>query len=90
LDQAVQELKDQSGIGVALCDGDNEDVFVLDMAEGGGAESQDGRADQRVGDDLDAEDIGETWAAVVAEGAKDEVFALLVEDEDTRDHVGAR
>jgi hypothetical protein len=90
LDQAVQKLKDQSGIGVALCDGDDEDVLVLDMAECGGTESQDGRADQRVGDDLDAEDIGETRAAVVAEGAKDEVLALLIEDEDTRDHVDAR
>ena len=62
---------------------------MLDMAECGGSKSQDGRADQRVGDDLDAEDIGETWAAVIAEGTKDEVLALLVEDEDTRDHVDA-
>lgn len=60
---------------------------MLDMAEGGGAQSQDGRANQRVGDDLDAEDVGETRAAVVAEGAKDEVLALLVEDEDSRNHV---
>jgi hypothetical protein len=30
---------------------------------------------------LDAEDIGETRAAVVPEGAKYEVLALLVEDE---------
>ena len=89
LDQAVEELKDQSGIGVAFCDSDNEDVLMLDMAEGGGTESQDRRADQRVGDDLDAEDIGETWAAVVTEGAKDEVLALLIEDEDTRNHVEA-
>jgi hypothetical protein len=62
---------------------------MLDMTECGRTQSQDGRADQRVGDDLDAEDIGETWAAVVAEGAKDEILALLVEDEDTRDHVEA-
>lgn len=62
---------------------------MLDMAECGRSESQDGRADQRVGDDLNAEDIGETWATVVAEGAKDEVLALLVEDEDTRYHVDA-
>lgn len=60
---------------------------MLDMAERGGAQSQDGRANQRVGDDLDAEDVGETRAAVVAEGAKDEVLALLVEDEDSRNHV---
>ena len=87
LDQTIQKLKDQSSIGVALCDGNNEDVLVLDMAEGGRTKSQDGGADQRVGNDLDAEDIGESRAAVVAEGAKDEVLALLVEDEDARDHV---
>jgi hypothetical protein len=35
---------------------------------------------------LDAEDVGEPRAAVVAEGAKDEVLALLVEYQDTRKH----
>lgn len=56
------------------------------MAKGGAPEGQDGRAHLGVGDDLDAEDVGETGAAVVAEGAEDEVLALLVEDEDARQH----
>ena len=59
---------------------------MLDVAEGGGAEGEDRRPDLRVGDDLDAEDIGQSGSAVVAEGAKDEVLALLVEDEDARYH----
>jgi hypothetical protein len=58
------------------------------MAEGGRAERQDGRAHLGVGDDLDAEDVGEARAAVVAEGAEDEVLALLVEDEDAGEHGG--
>ena len=60
---------------------------MLDMAKGGGPESQDWRTDEGIGDDLDAEDICQTRAAVVAKGAKDEVLALLVEDEYARDHV---
>lgn len=55
---------------------------MLDMAESGGSEGQDGRANHGVGDDLDAKDIGETGTAVIAKGAKDEVLALLVEDQD--------
>lgn len=90
LDQAVEELEDEGGIGVALCDGDQVDVLVLDMAEGGAAQGQDGRAHLRVADDLDAEDIGEAGAAVVAKGAEDEVLALLVEDEDAGEHGGRR
>src|SRR4051794_40683900 len=77
LDQAVQELKDEGGIGVALGDGHEVDVFVLDMAKGGAAQGQDGRAHLGIADDLDPKDIGEPWAAVVAEGAEDEVLALL-------------
>lgn len=53
---------------------------MLDMAEGCGAEGEYGRAHLGIGDDLDAEDVGEAWAAVVAKGAKDQVLALLVED----------
>jgi hypothetical protein len=37
---------------------------------------------------LDAKDVGETRAAVTPEGAKDEVFTLLVEDQDAREHLG--
>lgn len=33
--QAVQELEDEGGIGIALGDGDQIYIFVLDMAEGG-------------------------------------------------------
>jgi len=88
LDQAVQELEDEGGVGVALGDGHQVDVFVFDMAEGGAPERQDGRADLGVADDLDAEHVGEAGAAVVAEGAEDEVLALLVEDEDARQHGG--
>jgi hypothetical protein len=58
------------------------------MAEGGRAERQDGRAHLGVGDDLDAEDVGEARAAVVAEGAEDEVLALLIEDKDAGEHGG--
>ncbi len=56
------------------------------MAKGGGTKGEDGRADLGIGDDLDAEDVGEAGAAVVAEGAKDEILAFLVEDEDPRQH----
>lgn len=41
-----------------------------------------------VGDDLDAEHVGEAGATVVAKGAEDEVLALLVEDEDSGEHRG--
>ena len=86
LDQPVEKLKDQGGIGVALGNGNQVDVLVLDMAEGGAAEGQDGRPDLGVGNDLDAEDVGEAGAAIVAKGAEDEVLALLVEDEDSGQH----
>ena len=59
---------------------------MFDVAEGGGAEREDRRADLRIRDDLDAEDVGEPGPAVVAEGAEDEVFAFLVEDKDAGDH----
>lgn len=49
------------------------------MTEGRAAQCQDRGPDLRVGDDLDSEDIGESWATIVAEGAEDEVFALLIE-----------
>jgi len=52
---------------------------VLDMAESRRAECQNRRAHLGIGYDLDAEDVGEPRAAIVTEGAKDEVLALLVE-----------
>ena len=59
---------------------------MLDVAERGRAQRQDGRAYLCVGDYLDAEDVGEAWTTIIAEGAKYEVLALLVEDEDARKH----
>jgi hypothetical protein len=59
------------------------------MAEGGAAEREDGRADLGVADDLDAEDIGETRAAVVAKRTEDQVLALLVENEYPGQHFGS-
>lgn len=59
---------------------------MLDMAEGGRAQGQDGRADLGIGDDLDAKDVGQTRTAVVAKGTEDEILAFLVEDEDSGEH----
>lgn len=56
------------------------------MAERCRPQGEDGRAHLGVGNDLDPEDIGEAWTAVIAEGSKDEVFAFLVEDEDSGEH----
>lgn len=61
---------------------------MLDMAERRGAEGEDWSADLGVGDDLDAEDVTEARAAVVAEGAEDEVLALLIEKHYTGNHFG--
>lgn len=80
--QPVEELEDQGGIGIALGHGYQVDVLVLDMAEGRRAQGQDRRADLRIGDDLDAEDVGKARAAVATEGAKYEVLALLIEHKD--------
>lgn len=64
--QPVEELEHQRCIGIALGHGHQVNVLVLDMAEGGRAEGQDRRADLRVGDDLDAEHIGQARSAVIA------------------------
>jgi hypothetical protein len=56
------------------------------VAESGASESEDGGAYGGVGNDLDAEDFCEAWAAVWAKGAKDEIFAFLIEYEDSRYH----
>ena len=58
------------------------------MAEGRAPEGKNGRSDLRVADDLDAEYVGESRAHVLAEGSQDEQFALLVEEEDSREHGG--
>lgn len=57
------------------------------MAKGRAAQGQDRRTDLRIGDDLDAEDVGEARATVVAKGPEDEVLAFLVEDEDAGEHL---
>ena len=41
----------------------------------------------RVRDDLDAEDVCQSRAAVRPEGSKDEVLSLLIEDQDAAEHV---
>ena len=58
------------------------------MTEGCGPEGQYRGTNLSVGDNLDSEDVGEAGTAIVAESAKDEVFALLVEDQDARQHGG--
>ena len=59
---------------------------MLDMAKGCRAESEDRRADLGIGDDLYAKHIGEAGSAIVSKGAKDEVLALLIEDQDAGEH----
>lgn len=88
--EPIEELKDQGGIRVTLGHRHEVDVLVLDMAEGGRAKCEDGRAHLGVGNDLYAEDVGEARAAVVAEGAKDEILTLLIEYEDSGQHGGGR
>lgn len=83
LNQAVEELKDQRSIGVTLGDSDEIDVFMFDMAESRAAEGKNRRSNLSVGNDLNAEYIGETWSTVVTESAEDEVLSLLIEDEHT-------
>lgn len=82
----VDEFKDDSGIGVTFGDGHNVYVFVFDMTEGGGAESEDGRSDLCIGDDLDAKDVGEARPAVWPKGTEDEILALLIEEQDAAQH----
>jgi len=57
------------------------------MAESGGAESEDGRPDLSIGDDLDAEDVCQSWSAIRTKGAEDKVLAFLIEDKDAAEHV---
>jgi len=81
--QSVEKLKHEGRIGIALRHRHQVYVFVLDMAERRRAEREDGRPDLCVGYYLDAEDVGEPWAAIIPEGAEYEVFALLVEYQDS-------
>ena len=81
-DQLPEDLKHQRGIGIALRHRDEVYILVFDVAEGRGAQGQDRGPHGGVGDDLDAEDVGEAGAAVLAVGAEDEVLAFLVEDQE--------
>ena len=80
LDQAVQKLKYQGSISITLSDGDEVNVFVLDMAEGGAAERENRRSNLGVADDLNAKHVGEPRSAIVSERPKNQVLALLVKD----------
>ena len=84
--QSIQEFEDERRIGIALRYRNQVDVFMLDMAKGGRAKRKDGRAYLGVGDDLDSEDVGKSRAAIIAEGTKNEILALLIEDEDPGKH----
>lgn len=59
---------------------------MLDMAKGRRAESEDGRTDLGVRDDLYTKHIGKAGSAIVSKGAEDEVLALLVEYQDAGEH----
>ena len=59
---------------------------MLHVREGGGSQGENRGPHGRVRDDLDAEDVGEAGAAVLAVGAEDQVLALLIEDQDAGDH----
>ena len=59
---------------------------MADVREGSRAKGEDGRAHIHVGDYLDAEYVCEAGAAVGTERAEDEVFALLVEDQNPGNH----
>ncbi len=59
---------------------------MLDMAEGRGPESEDWGADLGIGDDLNAEDVGEAGPTVISKGAEDEIFAFLIEDQYAGEH----
>lgn len=84
----VQELKDQSSVGIAFRDCHEIDILVFDMAEGGGAQCEDRAPDLRVRNDLDAEDICKSWSTVTAKSTEDEVLPFLVEYKDAAQHYG--
>lgn len=84
--QSVQELKHKRCIGITLRYRHQVYVLMFDMTESCGAESEDGGADLSIGDDLNAKDIGETGPAIVAKGAKYQVLAFLIKDENAGEH----
>lgn len=84
--ESVQKLKHQRCIRIALRDRHQVDILMLHMTESRASQRQDRTPNRRIANNLDAKDIREAWTTVVAEGAKDEVFAFLVEDEDAGEH----
>lgn len=69
--QPIQKFERQGRIGIALRHRDQINILVLDMAEGCGSESEDRGPHLGVGNDLDAENVGQSWSTVVAKGAED-------------------
>lgn len=59
---------------------------MANMRERSRTKSENGRAHIHVGDYLDAEDVCKAGATIGAEGAEDEVFTLLIEYKDPRNH----
>ncbi|QBZ55023.1 hypothetical protein PoMZ_10739 [Pyricularia oryzae] len=86
LDEAVQKLKHESGVRIALGNGHQVDILVLDMAKGGASERQDRRTGFPSADDLNAEDVGKARATVISEAAEDEVFTFQVEKKHAGQH----
>jgi hypothetical protein len=60
------------------------------VGEGRASEREDRRPDLGIRYDLDAEDVGQARAHVLAEGSQDEKLALLVEEQDSGQHGGER
>lgn len=61
---------------------------MTDVEEAGAAKGYDGGTNVWVGDYLDAEDVCDAAAEIVAEKAGDEDFSFLVKDEEGGNHVG--
>lgn len=80
-------LEDQTRLDISFADSHTVNVFASHVRKSGAAEGGNGRADGRVGDALNAEDIGESRAHVLAEGAEDEQLVLLVEEENAGEHL---
>mmetsp|Transcript_22180 Transcript_22180/g.73188 ORF Transcript_22180/g.73188 Transcript_22180/m.73188 type:complete len:470 (+) Transcript_22180:196-1605(+) len=87
LDQLVQELKGERGLRVARRDGDSVHVAVLDKHEGGVVEHLDRKpAGLLAGDHLVAEGVDRLLARALAVNARDDHFALLVDQQHVGDH----
>ena len=56
--------------------GGEVEIAVADVEKGGGAEGDDGRAHVRVGDNVDAEDVGDRALDVAPKQARDQDLAL--------------